>query len=358
MHIDQLRSYLDDARPRPSAGCGRWALSIVRRGTCQPGQHGHAPADARSAGRPFATSWPSTCRSSSDPGSGAEQPRSLRGRGPQSAVARLAVRARSRGAADPAADLRHQPASQRSAGQRHESYDLLRMTEGQPVAREALVAEFCAEVAALAGDDAAVMAAPAALQAPRNAADLLTATSFAASSSTRSPGRFRIWPTRSSKRPCCAAPASSNGAARPCAGPIGAAGAVRRAGHGQAGRRRAELFQRHRSDLSLRRRRQHRLAAPSSKPANSSTAWPATCVRLLTEPTDLGMAYRVDLRLRPDGQSGPIVTQPRTGHALLRRAGPHLGAAGVRQSPARGRRSRTGAASFSTSSNRGSIAAI
>ena len=30
-------------------------------------------------------------------------------------------------------------------------------------------------------------------------------------------------------------------------------------------------------------------------------------VRLLTEKTDLGMVYRVDLRLRPDGQRGPIV---------------------------------------------------
>ncbi len=31
-------------------------------------------------------------------------------------------------------------------------------------------------------------------------------------------------------------------------------------------------------------------------------------VRLLTEPTELGIAYRVDLRLRPEGQRGPVVT--------------------------------------------------
>ncbi|MBN1590252.1 MAG: hypothetical protein JW888_12125 [Pirellulales bacterium] len=31
------------------------------------------------------------------------------------------------------------------------------------------------------------------------------------------------------------------------------------------------------------------------------------CVRLLTESTDLGSAYRVDLRLRPDGRRGPMV---------------------------------------------------
>ncbi len=30
-------------------------------------------------------------------------------------------------------------------------------------------------------------------------------------------------------------------------------------------------------------------------------------VKLLTEPTDLGVAYRVDLRLRPEGQRGPMV---------------------------------------------------
>jgi glutamate-ammonia-ligase adenylyltransferase len=40
--------------------------------------------------------------------------------------------------------------------QDNESYDLLRMTEGQAVGREPLVDEVCSEVAALAGDSAAV----------------------------------------------------------------------------------------------------------------------------------------------------------------------------------------------------------
>ncbi len=31
-------------------------------------------------------------------------------------------------------------------------------------------------------------------------------------------------------------------------------------------------------------------------------------VRLLTEPTPLGVAYRVDLRLRPEGNAGPVVS--------------------------------------------------
>ncbi len=40
-----------------------------------------------------------------------------------------------------------------------ESYDLLRITEGQPVARESLVAELVAEVASLGNDETAIMAA-------------------------------------------------------------------------------------------------------------------------------------------------------------------------------------------------------
>ena len=31
-------------------------------------------------------------------------------------------------------------------------------------------------------------------------------------------------------------------------------------------------------------------------------------LKLLTEPTELGTAYRVDLRLRPGGKAGPMVT--------------------------------------------------
>ena len=33
-------------------------------------------------------------------------------------------------------------------------------------------------------------------------------------------------------------------------------------------------------------------------------------IRLLTEATDLGAAYRVDMRLRPEGQRGPMVASP------------------------------------------------
>ena len=37
-------------------------------------------------------------------------------------------------------------------------------------------------------------------------------------------------------------------------------------------------------------------------------------IRLLTEPTELGFAYRVDMRLRPEGRQGPLVA--RVDHAL------------------------------------------
>ena len=32
-------------------------------------------------------------------------------------------------------------------------------------------------------------------------------------------------------------------------------------------------------------------------------------IRLLTETTDLGFAYRVDMRLRPEGRQGPLCTR-------------------------------------------------
>ncbi len=136
------------------------------------------------------------------------------------------------------------------------------------------------------------------------------------------------------------------------------AGAVRRAGDGQAGRRRAELLQRHRPDLSLRRRRQHRRPAHRSPIASSSTAWPATSFACSPSRPIWASAYRVDLRLRPEGEHGPIVISLESALHYYDVLGPHLGTAGVRQSPAGRRRSRIWARSFSSSSNRGSIAAI
>ena len=54
-------------------------------------------------------------------------------------------------------------------------------------------------------------------------------------------------------------------------------------------------------------------------------------VRLLSAHTDRGQAYRVDLRLRPEGQRGPLARLAGQHALLLRHAGPHLGTAGPHQ---------------------------
>ncbi len=94
-----------------------------------------------------------------------------------------------------------------------------------------------------------------------------------------------------------------------------------------------------------------------STTASSSTGWPAKCVRLLTEPTELGSAYRVDLRLRPDGQRGPMVVSLRGGPALLRRARAAPGSGRPTSRPGPSPATSTWAASSSSSSRPGSIAA-
>ena len=68
----------------------------------------------------------------------------------------------------------------------------------------------------------------------------------------------------------------------------------------------------------------------------------------MTEKHGAGLAYRVDLRLRPEGQRGPLAMSLPAMLALLRRPRPDLGAAGLHQGPARRRRPRAWAASSST----------
>ena len=62
-------------------------------------------------------------------------------------------------------------------------------------------------------------------------------------------------------------------------------------------------------------------------------------VRLLSSHTDRGQAYRVDLRLRPEGNRGPLARSAGQHAELLRHDGPDLGAAGADQAAARRRRS-------------------
>ena len=67
-------------------------------------------------------------------------------------------------------------------------------------------------------------------------------------------------------------------------------------------------------------------------------------VRLLSAHTDRGLAYRTDLRLRPEGHRGPLARSLASTLFVLRHPGPHLGAAGAHQGAPGGRRPRPGPA--------------
>ena len=99
-----------------------------------------------------------------------------------------------------------------------EGFDLLRLTEGAPVARQMLVEDLVAEVEAL-DHDHVVLPALAAFQAARDAADRLRRHHPRAEPARRSPRRFPTWPTRSWRRRCGRPGGScASSAARP-AGP-------------------------------------------------------------------------------------------------------------------------------------------
>ena len=240
--------------------------------------------------------------------SGAEQPRSVRGRRPQSAVARLALRARS--ARRLPSLLQIFATSQHLSDlliQDTESYDLLRMTEGQPVGREPLVAEVCAEVAALADDPAAVAKALRRFKRRETLrisyGDIIRGQSV--DTVTRQISYLADAMVEAAVLAARRKVADRRGAPTT---PIGQAGPVRRPGVGKAGGRGTELFQRHRPDLSLRRTDAGPACAAQQHAGEFFDRVAREVLRLLTEPTEFGTVYRVDLRLRPDGQNGPIVT--------------------------------------------------
>ena len=141
-----------------------------------------------------------------------------------------------------------------------ESYDLLRMTEGQPVARETLVDELCAEVAALADDEPAVMTALRRFK--RRETLRIAYGDIIRGQRARHRHAADFVPGRRDRRSGRAWPRGSGStAARGAAHARRRAGAVRRAGAGQARRRRAELFQRHRPDVPVRCRPRQPTAA-------------------------------------------------------------------------------------------------
>ena len=206
---------------------------------------------------------------------GDSQPGSLHGGGAESALAGDAVRARSGGPAHAGADSFHQPALQRPAGHRSRGF--------RPVADYRRGAGDAADAGRGAsggdrrpGPRPPGASRPEAIQTPRDVAH-----------------RLRRHHSRAEPPHCHHAdflPGRRDSGGRPAGGlaetsrPAGhsprrrrPSGAIRRAGHGKARRPRAELFQRHRPDLSLPRRRPHRRPAAHHQRANSSTTSPANC---------------------------------------------------------------------------------
>ena len=153
-----------------------------------------------------------------------------------------------------------------------EGFDLLRLTEGQPVARQALVDELVAEIAALEHETAVLRAlrrfkrretlriAYGDIVREQSLRTVTTQISFVADAILEAALR--------------AALAEVPGAARHAAAARRPARPLRRAGHGQARRPGTELFQRHRPDLPLRKRRPHRRRRARSPTSSSSTSWP------------------------------------------------------------------------------------
>ncbi|MBI2478580.1 MAG: bifunctional [glutamate--ammonia ligase]-adenylyl-L-tyrosine phosphorylase/[glutamate--ammonia-ligase] adenylyltransferase, partial [Planctomycetia bacterium] len=186
-----------------------------------------------------------------------------------------------------------------------ESYDLLRLTEGQPVARDVLVAEICSDVAMLS-DEPAVMAA---LRRCKHRETLRIAygdiirkqrietvtrqISFLAdgiceaamqAASRRSETKRGVPRLPNGERARCVVLA------------LGKLGGI-------------ELNYSSDIDLVILYEGEGKTDGEHSV---SNQEFFERLVRsftkLLSEPTDLGTAYRVDLRLRPEGSQGPVAT--------------------------------------------------
>ena len=287
-------------------------------------------------------------------GHGDQQPGAVHRRVAQSDGDGRAVRARSRRPAQPAADFFDEPVPQRPVGRRPGSVRPAaddRRSAGGPAGARRRNRQRSPRAAATTpkcwrrcGDSSAARRCGSP-----------TATSCATSRSKRSCGRFRTWPTRSSK------PRSISPAAilhEQYGQPLRADGERSRfvvLGLGKLGG--VELN--YSSDIDLIFLYEQDGQTDARRTVSNQEYFERLSkevIRLLTEATDLGAAYRVDLRLRPEGSRGPLVHELRQHALVLRREGPHVGAAGVRQSPADCRRSRAWAATCSRGSSRGSIA--
>ncbi|MBI2825377.1 MAG: bifunctional [glutamate--ammonia ligase]-adenylyl-L-tyrosine phosphorylase/[glutamate--ammonia-ligase] adenylyltransferase [Planctomycetia bacterium] len=184
------------------------------------------------------------------------------------------------------------------------AYDLLRLTEGQPAAREVLVEELASEVAAL-DDEAAVLTALRRYKRRetlriaygdiirgQNLATVTGQISYLADAIVESAVRFarrRLEEKRGRPRRADGQPA------RIVALGMGKLGGV-------------ELN--YSSDIDLIFLYDADGRTDGARPLDNIEFFDRLVrdvVRLLTETTDLGFPYRVDLRLRPEGERGPLV---------------------------------------------------
>ncbi len=185
-----------------------------------------------------------------------------------------------------------------------ESYDLVRLTEGQPVGRETLVNELASETAAL-NDDAAILAALRRYkrretlrisygdiirgQRLDTVARQISYLADAILEAAVGTARRALEAKRGVPRIPQGAPARFVVLA------MGKLGGV-------------ELN--YSSDIDLIFLYDQDGNTDGQRPMSNREFFDRLArdvVRLLTEPTELGIAYRVDLRLRPEGERGPVV---------------------------------------------------
>jgi glutamate-ammonia-ligase adenylyltransferase len=185
----------------------------------------------------------------------------------------------------------------------NESYDLLRITEGQPVARDLLAGELCAEVATLAPDESAVMKA---LRRFKRRETLRIAYGDIIRSQ-----RLDTVTRQISYLADAMVEAAVQGAWRKIVARSSSDRATPRMPRfvvlalGKLGG--VELN--YSSDIDLIFLYENDLEEPSRQhdTAELCERWARLTLTLLTTATELGAPYRVDLRLRPDGNSGPMV---------------------------------------------------
>ncbi len=185
-----------------------------------------------------------------------------------------------------------------------ESFDLLRVTEGQPVARDALVSDIVAEVEALDHDQAVLRA----LRRFKRRETLRIAYGDIIRNQN-----LRTVTTQISYL----ADAIIEGALRAAGRKLGKKRGTPRGPDDQPARfvvlamgKLGGLELNYSSDIDLILLYDGDGRTDGQRPTTNREFFELLAreiVRLLTEMTDLGYAYRVDLRLRPEGQRGPMV---------------------------------------------------